>query len=44
MKEKRLTPAKAFSLSSIAVDFHLAEVVDGTQVVVGNIPKSLFIH
>lgn len=41
--EKGLTPAKALSLSSIAVDFRIAEVVDGTQVVVGSIPKSLFL-
>jgi acetamidase/formamidase len=43
VKEKGLTPAKALSLSSIAVDFRIAEVVDGTQVVVGSIPKSLFL-
>ena len=43
VKEKGLTPAKALSLCSVAVDFHIAEVVDGTQVVVGKIPKSLFL-
>jgi len=42
--EKGLTPAKALSLASIAVDFRIAEVVDGTQVVVGSIPKSLFLE
>ena len=42
VKEKGLTPAKAFSLASIAVDFHIAEAVDDTQVVAGKIPKSLF--
>ena len=42
VKEKGLTPAKALSLCSLAIDFHIAEVVDGTQVVVGKIPKSLF--
>ena len=42
-KEKGFTHAKAFSLASIAVDFKIAEVVDGTQVVTGNIPKSLFL-
>ena len=42
-KEKRLTQAKALSLASIAVDFRVAEAVDGTQVVTGNIPKSLFL-
>ena len=41
--EKGLTPAKAFSLASIAVDFHVAEAVDLTQVVSGKIPKSLFL-
>ena len=43
VKEKGLTPAKALSLCSIAVDFRIAEVVDGTQVVVGAIAKSLFL-
>jgi acetamidase/formamidase len=43
VEEKGLTQAKAFSLASIAVDFRVAEVVDGTQVITGNIPKSLFI-
>ncbi len=42
VKEKGLTPAKAFSLASIAVDFHIAEAVDDTQVVAGTIAKSLF--
>jgi acetamidase/formamidase len=41
--EKGLTEAKAFSLASIGVDFAASEVVDGTQVVSGKIPKSLFI-
>ena len=43
VEEKGLTQAKALSLASIAVDFRVAEVVDGTQVVTGNIPKSLFL-
>ena len=43
VEEKGLTQAKAFSLASIAVDFRVAEVVDGTQVITGNIPKSLFL-
>jgi acetamidase/formamidase len=43
VKEKGLTPAKALSLCSIAIDFRIAEVVDGTQVVVGAVPKSLFL-
>jgi acetamidase/formamidase len=42
VKEKGMTPAKALSLCSIAVDFRIAEVVDTTQVVVGSIPKALF--
>jgi acetamidase/formamidase len=41
--EKGLTPAKALSLASLAVDFHVAEAVDLTQVVVGKIPKQLFV-
>jgi acetamidase/formamidase len=44
VKEKGLTPAKALSLASIAVDFHVAEAVDLTQLVSGRIPKSLFLH
>ena len=43
VEEKRLTPAKAMSLCSIAVDFHVAEAVDGRQVVAGKIAKSLFL-
>jgi len=42
VEEKGMTPAKAYSLASVAVDFHSAEVVDGTQVVIGTIRKSLF--
>jgi acetamidase/formamidase len=42
VKEKGLTPAKAFSLCSLAVDFRVAEAVDDTQNVAGYIPKSLF--
>jgi acetamidase/formamidase len=40
--EKGFTTSKAFSFASISVDFHAAEVVDGTQVIVGKIPKKLF--
>ena len=43
VEEKGLTPAKAFSLASIGVDFHAAEVVDGTQLIVGKIPKEMFL-
>ena len=42
--EKGLTEAKAFSLASIAIDFHNAEVVDTMQLVVARIPKSLFVR
>jgi acetamidase/formamidase len=42
VKEKGLTPPKALSLCSIAIDFRIAEVVDTTQVIVGSIPKALF--
>ncbi|MNC84858.1 Formamidase [compost metagenome] len=43
VKEKGLTPARALSLASLAVDFHVAEAVDLTQVVAGKIPKHLFV-
>jgi acetamidase/formamidase len=43
VEEKGLTQAKAFSLASIAVDFHAAEVVDGTQIIVGKIAKDMFL-
>ena len=43
VEEKGLTPAKALSLASIAVDFRVGEVVDLTQVVVGYVPKDLFL-
>ena len=41
--EKGLTEAKAFSLASIAINFHVAEVVDTMQLVSARIPKSLFV-
>lgn len=41
--EKGLARDEAFSLASIAVDFHIAEVVDLTQLVAAKIPKSLFL-
>jgi acetamidase/formamidase len=43
VEERGLSPAKAFSLASIAVDFHVAEAVDLTQLVSGRIPKSVFL-
>lgn len=42
--QKGLSPAKALSLASIAVDFRVSEVVDLTQVVSGYIPKSIFLR
>jgi acetamidase/formamidase len=42
VSEQGLTPDKAFSLASIAVDFQIGEAVDLTQLVAGMIPKSLF--
>ena len=41
-REKGLSPADAYVLASIACDFHVAEAVDLTQVVVGKIPKAVF--
>jgi acetamidase/formamidase len=43
VEEKGLTPAKAFSLSSLAVDFQVAEAVDLTQLVSARVPKSVFL-
>lgn len=40
--EKGLARDKAFSLASIAVDFHVAEAVDQVQLVAARIPKHLF--
>ncbi|MCZ0933608.1 MAG: acetamidase/formamidase family protein [Gemmatimonadetes bacterium] len=44
VEEKGLTPDKALSLASIAVDFRVSEVVDLTQVVTGFIPKEIFLE
>lgn len=41
-KEKGLSAADAYSLCSIAVDFAIAEAVDGVLVIYGKVPKSLF--
>jgi len=43
-EEKGLSPAKALSLTSIAVDFRVSEVVDLTQIVTGYIPKHIFVR
>lgn len=37
-----MSVAEAFSFASIAVNYHVTEVVDRTQVVTGYIPKSVF--
>lgn len=42
VEEKGLTPEKALSVASVAVDFRVSEVVDLTQVVTGFIPKAIF--
>jgi acetamidase/formamidase len=42
MTEKKMTPVDALALASIGCDFHVAEAVDLTQVIVGKIPKSVF--
>jgi hypothetical protein len=39
---KGMEPGYAYSLASIAVDFHEGEAVDQTQIVTGKIPKSIF--
>ncbi len=44
VEEKGLTPDRALSLASIAVDFRVSEVVDLTQVVTGFIPKDIFLE
>jgi acetamidase/formamidase len=44
VSEKGMTPEKALSLASIAVDFRVSEVVDLTQVVTGYIPKDVFVR
>jgi acetamidase/formamidase len=40
--EKGLTPGDAYALASVAADYHIAEAVNLTQVVVGKIPKRVF--
>jgi len=42
MAEKRLSREDAYMLSSVAVDFDVTQVVDGTKGVHGMIPKSIF--
>jgi len=40
--EKGLSPADAYALASVAVDFHVGEAVDFVQMVYGAIPKRIF--
>lgn len=42
VREKGMQPGHAYSLASVAVDFHVGEAVDQTQIVTGKIPKSIF--
>ncbi len=39
--ERGLTTAQAYSLSSVAGDFQVAEVVDGTQIIIGKLDKKI---
>jgi len=41
-REKGLSPADAYSLASIAVNYVIAEAVDHVQMVYGAIPKKIF--
>jgi acetamidase/formamidase len=41
IEEKGLEPGYAYSLASVAVDFHVGEAVDYTQIVTGKIPKAI---
>ena len=42
MNEKQLTREDAYMLASVAVDFDITQLVDGTKGVHGMIPKSIF--
>jgi acetamidase/formamidase len=42
VNEKHLTREEAYALSSVAVDFDITQLVDGTKGVHGMIPKSIF--
>ena len=44
VQEKGMAADRAYSLASLAVDFHVAEAVDLTQLVAAKIPKSLFVN
>ena len=42
VSEKKLSRAEAYMLASVAVDFEITQLVDGTKGVHGMIPKSIF--
>jgi acetamidase/formamidase len=42
VNEKKMTRVDAYALSSVAVDFEITQLVDGTKGVHGMIPKSIF--
>ena len=42
VNEKKLTREEAYMLASVAVDFEITQLVDGTKGVHGMIPKSIF--
>ena len=44
VEERGLTPAKALSPASIAVEFRVGEAVDLTQIVTGWIPKEILLE
>jgi acetamidase/formamidase len=43
VQEKKMTREDAYQLSSVAVDFDITQLVDGTKGVHGMIPKSIFV-
>jgi len=43
VSEKKMTREDAYQLASIAVDFDITQLVDGTKGVHGMIPKSIFV-
>jgi acetamidase/formamidase len=38
-----LSREEAYMIASVAVDYHLTQVVDGTKGIHGMIPKSIFV-
>jgi acetamidase/formamidase len=39
----RLSREEAYMIASVAVDYHVTQVVDGTKGIHGMIPKSIFV-